>query len=150
LTPREVIEVRQRSCWIAAAGLAVSVAAAEPAPVHSAPGVTERELIAVIQALVREDAVGSRASLERLKATVRSVQSDEADTLSSDLVVHAQAFRAALARARESAGAGELMRAFDDFYWAQRSCRQCHEAARRQGIGGVPAAPAPAAPPGSP
>lgn len=126
--------MRRLSSWIALAALAVPLAAAEPAPVHSQPGATERELIAVIQALVREDAPATRAAMERLKGTVRAVQSDEADTLSSDVVLHAQAFHAALGRARESAGAGRLMGAFDDFYWVQRSCRQCHDAARRKGL----------------
>ena len=100
---------------------------------HNDGRALEQAMVDVLRALFREDTPAARRALDRMEGLCRRLGPDDLDTLGSGLVQLDRAVHKTLDGTRESAGQGEVDAAFDEFVWVQRSCRQCHAAAREQG-----------------
>jgi len=85
-------------------------------------------------ALLRDDAAAAKQALEELDAACRRINPEEDETFGSGTRTLDQALHKVLGNTREYVGAGELDRAFDEFVWVQRTCRQCHALARERGL----------------
>lgn len=117
--------------------------APRPIPVHEDPAELEDAVLDATRAFLRSDLVGARAALDRVETGCRRLALDEAVAYPSEIVLFDEAFHKALDVAREFSGRGLDERAFDQLRWIHKSCRTCHEIARRQGIPGTPAPTAP-------
>ena len=115
-----------------------------PAPIHSAGAALERGVVDATLAFLRSDARAVREALDRIAAGCRRLRRDDVSAWSEDVVVYDEAFHKTVDLAREFAAAEEMDKAFDQFTWAQKACRTCHEIAKNA----HPAAkvPLPAAP----
>jgi hypothetical protein len=115
--------------------LAAIAGTPEPArpPFHQQPQAVLEAWLAANRASLREDAPAAREALDRLERACRRLAPEEVDSHGSELVAVDKAYHATLSRAREFAGAGELTQAFDEIVWISRTCRSCHEIARREG-----------------
>jgi hypothetical protein len=120
-----------------AALVSLGALAETPAPprpaFHSEPQAILEALLEANRAALREDAASVRAALDRLERGCRRLAPEEADSQGADVLALDKAYHAALTRAREFAGAGELTTAFDEMVWVARTCRSCHDFARRAG-----------------
>jgi len=103
-------------------------------PVHADAAATEKQLLAAISSLMRNDAAAARKALDGLEKQCRRLDSYDADEVGPDIVSVDRAYHKALDRTREHAGAGEVDDAFDAFFWVQRSCRECHAVAIDSGL----------------
>ncbi len=138
---------------VLAIGLALAPVPAEgtgdppppPAPVHPDPAALEAAILDATRAFLRSDLVGARAALDRVEEACRRLSSDEEAAYPSEIVLFDQAFHKTLDVAREFSVRGFDERAFDQLRWIHKSCRTCHEIARRERL---PGTPAPTVPPG--
>lgn len=94
----------------------------------------ERETLRVVRAFLRDDPETAQAALERLDASCRRLAPEEDERFGAGARTLDQALHRVVGNAIEYAGAGQTERAFDEFVWAQRTCRRCHALAREQGL----------------
>lgn len=140
------------ACAVALALGAVSAEGAPDAPpsrapVHADSAALEMAILDATRAFLREDLVAARAALDRVESSCRRLDRERDGAISIDVVLFDQAFHKTLDVAREYSGRGLGERAFDQLRWIQKSCRTCHEIARKEGIPGVPV---PTTPSGAP
>jgi hypothetical protein len=123
---------------IVAAGLGWLGVAAEPpgdSPTFHLDGpATGEAALAAAGALLRDDRPAARAALARLKAAHGQLAPEEFERYPSGWRILDQALHRVLANTREYVGADEMEQAFDEFVWAQRTCRHCHRLARDEGL----------------
>jgi hypothetical protein len=94
----------------------------------------EKAVTDVVIACLRENATAAVEAMDRIEGSCRRLSRDEAPAIPGDVILYDQALHTALARSREYARGGHLTNAFDQFVWVMRSCRNCHEMARRNGL----------------
>jgi hypothetical protein len=112
----------------------VEPAQERPAPLHSDVAALERAVVDTTLAFVREDCKAAREALLRLDAGCRRLSLDESPAPPQDVRLYDQAFHKTIDLAREFLMGEQLERAFDQFVWAQRACRTCHDMARADGL----------------
>jgi hypothetical protein len=125
---------------VAAASTAGWFVASEPDEPVAAPKVHRdgkalgRATLEAVGALLRDDAATAKQALERVEAACRRLAPEEDATFGPGSRTLDQALHMVLGKTREHVGTGELDRAFDEFWWAQRTCRECHALARERGF----------------
>jgi len=117
-----------------------------PLPVHADAAELESALVDTVRALVRSDLVAARAALDRMEAGCRRLRPDEASPHPESVAANDRAFHATLDKAREFALRGAEDRAFEQLYWIEKACLQCHEAAPTENLPGLPTPRVPALP----
>ncbi len=108
--------------------------AARHVPVHTDPAALEQAVLDATRALLREDTRSAREALDRVEAGCRRLTQDDAPAIPSDIISYDRALHVTIDTAREYAMRGKLDKTFEQFYWIQRSCFTCHDAARKAGI----------------
>ena len=106
----------------------------EPRRVHKNGKALAEGLLEVTAALLRDDAKAARTALDRMEEACRRLPPEEDEFFGSGILILDRALHKVLSGSREYSGAGEVERAFDEFVWVQRTCRQCHALAREQGL----------------
>ncbi len=107
---------------------------AKPAPVHADTDRVVEAMTETLGALLRDDAAAARRALDRVDAQLRELKAEEQVHFGRDIVSYSRAVKGTLNVARESSGAGNLERTFHEFISIQKTCRVCHDFARRQGL----------------
>lgn len=106
-----------------------ATAPAEARPMHESSAALERALLDAMQALSRGDTAALRTGLDGMEKACRRTAREE--PFDKEVYQFDLAFHAALDRARELAGAGDVEKAAQQFCWIQNGCRRCHEIARK-------------------
>lgn len=106
----------------------------ETPKVHADGKAMGRAAVRASAALLRDDPAAAKQALEELEAACRRLGPEEDETFGPGARTLDQALHKVLGNTREYVGAGELDRAFDEFVWVQRTCRQCHALARERGL----------------
>jgi hypothetical protein len=104
-----------------------------PVRFHDDPQAVLTAMLDVHRAFYRDDAAATREALDRLERSCRRLAPEDDARQGSDVVAFDRAYHVTLSRAREFSGAGDLARAFDEIVWVSRTCRSCHDFARRAG-----------------
>ncbi len=112
-----------------------------PVSIHPDPTALERALLDLNAAFLHDDPDAVRSALNRIETGSRRLTSDDPGR-SSVVIAFDRGFHLALDRARELANGGQMDGAFDQLVWIQRSCRECHAAAKKDAARTGPA-PAP-------
>ena len=108
---------------------------AEPlVPVHGDARLLVGATSDALRALLVEDAVAARLALDRVDAQIRELKAEEHVHYGRDLVSYSRALKQTINLARETAGRGDVDRAFDEFVSIQLACRTCHDHARKEGL----------------
>jgi hypothetical protein len=93
-----------------------------------------RATVEAAGALLRDDATTAKSALERMEAACRRLAPEEDETFGPGSRTLDQALHMVLGKARENVGAGEMDEAFAEFWWVQKTCRDCHALARERGL----------------
>jgi hypothetical protein len=117
--------------WIAASAADEPTA---PAKVHIDGEAMGRAAARASASLLRDDPVAATEALKQLEAACRRINPEEDETFGPGTRTLDQALHKVLGNTREYVGAGEMDRAFDEFVWVGRTCRQCHALARERGL----------------
>jgi hypothetical protein len=117
--------------WIGASAADEATATAK---VHVDGKAMERAAVRASASLLRDDPVAAKQALKQLDAACRRLNPEEDETFGPGARTLDQALHKVLGNTREYVGAGEMDRAFDEFTWVQRTCRQCHVLAREHGL----------------
>ena len=125
---------------------AAEKAATRPAPIHRDLPSLEKAIVDATVAFVHDDCQAARAALERVETGCRRLGREDDPKAPDDLIEYDQAFHKTVDFAREFAASDQVDRSFDQFVWAQRACRKCHELARKDGLMAMSAAPRKPAP----
>jgi len=121
------------SSWVATR--LVASESEEPAPrVHRDADAMARAVVETMDALMRDDAEAVRAPVKRIEDSCRRLHAEDDDVLAPGIRNLDQALHKVLTGTRTYASAGDVDEAFTEFVWVLRSCRQCHEYARQQGL----------------
>jgi hypothetical protein len=113
---------------------AAEAEAEKPRRVHVDGKALAEATIEVTAALLRDDAKAARSALDRMEKACRRLAPEEDEFFGASVIYHDKALHKVLNGSREYSGAGLLDRTFDEFIWVQRTCRQCHTAAREEGL----------------
>jgi hypothetical protein len=125
---------------VAAASLVGWIAAGErdeptaTAKVHVDGKALGRACSKATAALLRDDPVAAKAALIQMEEACRRLTPEEDATFGSGARTLDQALHKVLGNTREYVAAGAMDRAFDEFTWVQRTCRNCHALARERGL----------------
>lgn len=126
-----VIAVASLVGWIAAGAGDEPTATAK---VHVDGKAMGRACSKATAALLRDDPVSATEALRQMEASCRRIAPEEDETFGAGARTLDQALHKVLGNTREYVGAEEMDRAFDEFTWVQRTCRQCHALARERGL----------------
>jgi hypothetical protein len=109
-------------------GVLASVAGDAPAPakLHQDSDAMRRAMGEALDALLRDDARGTRSALDRIEAACRRVDPEDRATLGEKTATFDVAFHRQLDLARELAGRGDLEGLGPHFYGLIKGCRGCH------------------------
>ncbi len=110
-----------------------------PEPIHSDPELVESALIDAVLAYVNDDLDEARQALIGIEAGCRRLE--PTPEMPSEISGYDRAFHTALTRAREDAARGNYDRSFEQFFWIQKGCRECHRHAAKHGLRPTEAAP---------
>lgn len=97
-----------------------------PAKLHQDAEAMRRAMGESLDALLRDDAKGTRAALDRIEAACRRADQEERATLGEKTVTFDLAFHRQLDLARELAARGDLDALGPHFYGLIKGCRSCH------------------------
>ena len=106
---------------------------AKPVSVHVDPVVMARAVVAASSALLRDDPKAAETALGQLEGACRRLNPEEGEALGKGFRNADQALHVVLANTTSYVRAGALDRAFNEFVWVQRTCRDCHALARKSG-----------------
>ncbi|HEX6853135.1 MAG TPA: hypothetical protein VF139_17195 [Candidatus Polarisedimenticolaceae bacterium] len=109
-------------------GVLASFAGDPPAPrrLHEDAEAMQRAMGAALDALLRNDANGTRAALDRIEAACRRIDQDAKADFGEKTVTFDLAFHRQLDLARELAARGDLEAFGPHFYGVIKGCRGCH------------------------
>jgi hypothetical protein len=128
-----------------AAGTAAPTTRPEPAAyrVHRDAAEVERSFLAALEALLSEDPARAKDALDRVSTASPPVVAEAHRDLGTTVVDADRAFQKLLLLAREEANHGDDAQAFRYHQALQRTCLQCHQYARKDGVavGAAPSAP---------
>jgi hypothetical protein len=102
-----------------------------PAPIHADGAALERAVLDATIAFLHSDLHAAREALDRIAAGCRRLSRDEVPRPPEDELLGDQVFHKTVDFAREFATGGEIDKAFDQFVWAQKTCRTCHDRVRK-------------------
>ena len=97
-----------------------------PAKLHQDAEAMRRAMGESLDALLRDDAKGTRAALDRIEIACRRADQEERATLGEKTVTFDLAFHRQLDLARELAGRGDLEALGPHFDGLIKGCRGCH------------------------
>jgi len=115
-------------------GAAATDEAAEVREYHVDGPAMGRAATQASAALLREDVEVARKALRTLQDSAGRMQPEEGDLFGTGSRTFDRALHKVLSTTRESLAGGETGRAFDEFVWVQRTCRECHAVARERGL----------------
>lgn len=130
--------------WIAVGIVTVVVAAALGAAddaknekaasgtVHPDPAAIEAAYLDATRAFLHEDIDGVRDALGRIEDGCRRM--NPSPGISSTITSYDRAFHTALTMAREDAQRGRFDKCFEQFYWIQKGCVECHRRSIEHGL----------------
>lgn len=109
-------------------GALASLAGDAPGPgkVHRDAEGMRQAMGEALDALLRDDAKGMRAALDRIETGCRRVEQDEREGLGEKTVTFDVAFHKQLDLARELSARGDLEPVLVHFYGVIKGCRGCH------------------------
>ena len=113
--------------WVALA------AEAEPKPYHRDAKAMEQTSLAVSSALIVEDMQAVREALNKMAEISPALVPEAKEIYGQPIYDADRALQQTLTRAREFAAFDNVSRAFDEFIWVRRVCKNCHDAARKEG-----------------
>ncbi len=108
--------------------------ATRPAPVHPDIHALEKAVVDATIAYVHDDCKAAREALDRVDSGCRRLGREDVPKAPDDVIDYDQAFHKTVDLAREFATADRIEKSFDQFVWAQRACRICHDLARKNGV----------------
>ena len=109
-------------------------AKAEVPPIHQVDELEEAVLDAIL-AFLREDQAGALDAIRRVGTYSRPLKrGPDDDRYSREVVNYDQAFHIVVGHSREFAEQGDLKNSFNQFVWVQRTCVECHDLSRREGV----------------
>ena len=100
--------------------------APERAKLHLDAEGMRRAMAETLDAVLRDDAKGARAALDRIEAACRRAEPEERATLGEKTVTFDLAFHRQLDLARELAARGDVEPLLVHFYGVIKGCRGCH------------------------
>jgi hypothetical protein len=100
--------------------------------VHVDPGALETALLDATRAFLHEDLDGVKDALGRIESGCRRLNPDPA--IPSTIFSYDRAFHTALTIAREDAARGRFDKSFEQFYWIQKGCVECHRRSIEHGL----------------
>ncbi len=104
----------------------------DPEPIHSDPELVESGLIDAVLGFVNGDLDKVREGLGAIEAGCRRLE--PTPEMPSEVSGYDRAFHNALTRTREQAARGDYERSFDQFFWIQKGCHECHRRAAEHGL----------------
>jgi hypothetical protein len=107
---------------------------AERSRVHADPGEVARAFVLALEALLDEEPARAKAALDRVAAASPPVVAEAHRDLGTTVVDADRAFQKLLTMAREEANGGNNALAFQYHQGLQRTCLQCHDYARKDGV----------------
>lgn len=126
--------------WVVAAGLALValgtglVADGPGRTLHSDGKAMGQATVAVSRGLIYEDVETVRQALGELGRSSPALKVEDKEIFGKEIYDADRAFHQTLVRAREYATQGVISKMFDEYIWVQRTCLNCHEISRGQGL----------------
>ncbi len=107
-----------------------------PEPLHTDPQRVQAGLIEGVLGYVNDDLDQVRRGLAAIESACRRLA--PAPEIPSEISGYDKAFHTALTRTREYAARGDYDRSFEQFFWIQKGCRECHRRAVEHGLREAP------------
>ena len=100
--------------------------------VHPDPAAIEAAYIDATRAFLHEDLEGVKDALGRIEDGCRRMNPDP--EIPSTVTSYDRAFHTALTMAREDAHRGRFDKCFEQYYWIQKGCVECHRRSVEHGL----------------
>jgi len=107
---------------------------APTARVHTDAKAMKRAMTEALEALMRDDIEAVGPAVREIDAACRVLHEEDDDLVGPGFRQFDQALHLVLLRSRGFATDGDADEAFTEFVWVLRTCRQCHDRARSQGL----------------
>ena len=129
-----VLGLTATGCLLAAMVVAAADEEIAPTtePVHTDPEKVQAGLIEGVLGFVNGDLEQVRTGLAAIEDGCRRVA--PAPEVPSEVSGYDRAFHTALTRTRELAARGDYDRSFEQFFWIQKGCLECHRRATEHGL----------------
>jgi hypothetical protein len=104
----------------------------EAGSVHADPAALEKAYLDATRAFLHEDIEGVKDALERIENGCRRL--NPSPEMPSTISSYDRAFHTALTMAREDAERGRFDKCFEQYYWIQKGCVECHRRSIEHGL----------------